>query len=423
MTTPLSLTFSILIKCIICFDPSKLEPGLNVCEGALWDKNFRHQIPHDTKLRTIYRQHLVDVFRRADLRTYDVVHPESDDQDQAWSVAPDAALAVTDGVRDDGFVECDVEIKSPVFRFCPRALRRIEKVCRVLRKLDSFVDDSCAFWVRIGNCGKGKGGFPLQTLKHFCMLTALFEDQINSLHPPHRVVGNASAKPPSVLFRQGLGQGRGQNQNPWDWIAIIQRCKSLRDLVMLFAGSEKRLDREWAYDFVPLLIEGQGPPHRRTIEFRQHKGTLEWTEMMAWVQVAGGLVLAAHGTSADRMARFISTCAFDGKFTVFDLFGRLKLGALKRFYLGGRYAHLRTEPIWILEEEEEEEGPRTGKGLEWWEEVERRHQVERGQQLRRLDELDKRHEIERQRVLEKRNEESKGAGWEGTEKEAGILEM
>ena len=391
MHNPLNLTFGVEIECIVLFDPTKYEEAIPYAEGTLWDKNISAHLHRESKLRIICRSFMVNILRTAGFRTYNVT---SSGGDQKWTVANDASIQIVDGPRTDGLLECDVEIKSPALRFCPKALRRIKRVVKLLTtEFDVFVNGSCGFHVHIGNW---KSGFPLQTLKHVCMLTAMFEHQLNSLHPAHRI-GNEHAKAPSAVFR---------GQNPWDTVATIQGCRARARLVRLYAGSERRPDRCFAYNLLP-LVSG---PHK-TIEFRQHKGTLDWSEMANWVQLAGGVVKAMHEISADGLAQLISTCAFDRKFTVFDLFLRLKLEALIPFYRGERHVHLRPEPLWVPGKIEGNAGagPRRRPGYERWDELEKRHRVERLQELKRLEELDRRHELERERELERQLEEADAA--------------
>ena len=228
------------------------------------------------------------------------------------------------------------------------------------------------------------------------MLTALFEHQFNSLHSADRI-GNLTAKAPSAVFK---------GQNPWDSVVAVQGCRSRGQLVRMFASDGGHgLDRCFAYNLLPLVVG----PHR-TIEFRQHKGTVHGAEMISWVQVVGGIVSAMHEISTEDLTRLISTCAFDRTFTVLELLRRLKLDALSTFYRGRLYVHLRPEPLWVPGRKDvaAEVGPRRLTEMERWEEMEKRHRAERRRELERLERrhemerLERRHEMERQWELERR---------------------
>ena len=390
MHDPLDLTFGVEIECVVVFDPARYESGIPVCEGVLWAPDLSEELSHQNKLQIICRSHIVEIFKREGFGTYDVTALERGGGDEKWTVESDASIKVKDGLRDDRFMECDVEIRSPALRFCPRALRRVQRAVRLLTsEFDVFVNESCGFHVHVGN---RRRGFPLQTVKNLCMLTAGFEAQLDSLHAPDRV-GNEYAKSPSAVF-QGL--------NPWDAVGMIQGCKTVADLVLLFSKSEHYPDKDFAYNLLP-LISGL----HKTIEFRQHKGTLDWAEMVNWIQVAGGLVNAMHETSADGMAKLIRTYAFDRRFTVLRLLQRLRLDQLVPFYRGQLHVHARPQPVWVLDRRDGSKGagPRRRVGVERWEEMEARHRIERLREIARLEELDKRHALERTRMIECQDEE------------------
>ena len=387
MHHPLNLTFGIEIECVVLFGPDEFEDAISLAEGFLWEKTDSSRLTHDDKLRIICRNKVIKTLRDNGFQTYAY---NTGKGDQKWTVGPDASVAIEDGRRVDGYLECDVEISSPALRFCPEALCRVKRLVEVLKKQFSVeVNTSCGFHVHIGN---RKSGFPLQTLKHLCMLTAMFEHQFNSLHSPDRI-GNQSAKAPSALFR---------GQNPWDTVKEVQDCRSRGQLVRLYASDGRGLDRCFAYNLLPLVVGAH-----RTIEFRQHRGTVDGAEMIGWGRVAGGIVNAMHEIDTESLTRLMSTCAFERKYTVLDLFLRLKLDDLSVFYRGRLHVHLRPEPMWVPGRKERavEAGPRRLNWDERWEEMERRH---RGERRRELERLERRHELERQWELERRAMEVDG---------------
>ena len=332
MPDPLHLTFGVEIECVVVFGPDEFEAAIPLAEGFLWDKQQSLRLAHDDKLRIICRNKVIQILRDHGFQTYGYNHSGVQKGDQKWTVEPDASVVIEDGRRVDGYLECDVEIKSPALRFCPEALKRLKRLVSVLKaQFRVEVNASCGFHVHVGN---RRSGFPLQTLKHLCMLTAMFEHQFNSLHSPDRVGNNPSAKAPSALFR---------GQNPWDTVAEIQDCRSRGQLVRLIASDGRGLDRCFAYNLLPLVVAGA----QRTIEFRQHRGTVQAAEMIGWVELVAGVVDAMHHIGTDCLTGLISTCAFDRKFTVLELLGRLNLGASSTFYRGRLHVHPRPEPLWV----------------------------------------------------------------------------
>ena len=387
MPDPLHLTFSVEIECIVVFGADEFEDGISLAEGFLWEKKHSLRMPYDEKVRIICRNKVIQILRTNGFQTYPYGAGKGDHE---WTVAPNVAVMIEDGRRVDGYLECDVEISSPPLRFCPEALQRVKKLLGVLKEQFRLeVNTSCGFRVHIGN---RKRGFPLQTLKHLCMLTALFEHQLNSLHPAHRV-GNESAKTPSALFK---------GENPWDSISAVQDCRSRGQLVRFCANGGRGLDSGFAVNLLP-LVKGA----HRSIEFRQHKGTMHGGEMSSWIQVVAGIVNAMHECDTEGLTRLIDDCAFDRKFSVLDLFCRLRLEPLCAFYKGRLYVHPRPEPLWIPEGKvvAVEAGPRRLTADERWEVMEKRQRDEKSRVLGRLE---RRHGLERQWELERRATEVDG---------------
>lgn len=328
MQTRLDLTFGIELECVMSFDPANYRGALRWGGGPLWKKEISAHLHEESKMRFLLRNHITRLLTDNGFPAYNVV---SEGGNQKWTVTNDTSIEIQDGPRGvGGFLECDIEIKSPAMRFCPKALRRVEKVIDLIkRNFDTSINESCGFHVHIGN---RKKAFPLQTLKHLCMLTAMFEHQLNSLHPAHRV-GNLHAKGPSAVFR---------GQNPWDTLMKIQGCKTKVELVLLYANNEGRLDRCFAYNLGPVVTSPN-----KTIEFRQHESTLDLEKIVNWVKVAARMVVAMHETSTEDLAKLISSCAFDPRYPVTDLLSWLKLNHLIRFYCFDLHQHQRPEPLWI----------------------------------------------------------------------------
>ena len=382
MQTPLDLTFGIELECVMFFDPAEYRGALPHGSGIFWEKRLSSQLHEESKLRLIFREYITKLLTENGFPAYSVA---SDGGNQKWTVTNDTSIEIKDGpCTGDGFLQCDVEIKSPAMRFCPKALRQVRKVVRLIkRNFDTSMNTSCGFHVHIGN---RKKGFPLQTLKHLCMLTAMFEHQLNSLHPAHRI-GNLQAKGPSTVFRC---------QNPWDTLIKIQGCKTKDELVLLYANDDGRLDRCFAYNLCSMVT---GP--NKTIEFRQHEGTLDLPKIMNWIEVAAGMVDAMHETSTEDLAQLISTCAFEPNYTISDLLIRLKPGDLYAFYYTQLHEHQRPKSLWIRDtiRENAEAAPRQRPAFDRLDQLERRHRQERAKELERIQKLDRRQKLERFREL------------------------
>lgn len=396
MQNPLNLTFGVEIEFIVSFESSKYEEGLPLGDGILWEKDPVSEYSRESALRTLLRHHIIQLLSEKGFPTYAVTEEEGD---QKWTVTHDTSIITNDN-PGQGRMECDVEIKSPAMRLCPKALLRVNDVVSLLiPNFDTYVNASCGLHVHIGN---QRAGFPLQTLKNLCLLTAVFEHQLDSFHPEDRL-DSLHAKRPSKVF---------QGQNPWDTVREIQNCASEGQLVFLYAN-DKGLDRNLAYNLCSMA-----EPSRKTIEFRQHAGTLDAVEIMNWIQVAGGLVNAMHEVNGFELAQIITDCAFRPGYTAIDLLLRLKMGNLVPYYEGRLHTHLRSEPIWVATrvKGKSKAAPRGRSGDDRreemenrhvfeirWEEMENRHKLERFRELDRLEELEHSHELERRRELDRRS--------------------
>lgn len=399
MHNPLNLTFGVEIECIVSFDPKIYKDGLSQADGILWEKEKQPATKYsrDSGLRTLLRHHITKVLSKEGFPAYAVT---STGGDQKWTVTNDTSIITNDHPGEKGFLECDVEIKSPAMRLRPKALRWVDDVlCLLTSQFNMYVNASCGLHVHIGN---QRAGFPLQTLKTLSMLTAMFEHQLNSFHPSDRL-SSLHAKGPSKAFK---------GQNPWDTVQAIQNCATRKQLLLLYAN-EEGLDRNFAYN-IPSMAAGL----RKTIEFRQHEGTLDTMKIINWVQVAGGLVNAMHEISGFELARLISDNAFVPRYTAIDLLYRLKMENLVPYYEGRLHTHPRPEPIWVAGRAggKSEAVPRVHSSDDWWEmenthtfetrweKMEGRHKLERIRELKKLEDLEFIREIERRRELERKSE-------------------
>lgn len=140
-----------------------------------------------------------------------------------------------------------------------------------------FVNESCGLHIHVGN---GTYGFPTCTVRQFVKMVTIFERQLATVHPHHRI-NNIHCRPPSCNFEsQDLGKK----------IRILEDAPSLTQPIKRMSSNPDGDKRGFAYNMRNLIIEGAPP----TIEFRQHQATLEIPEIGAWTEVVCGLVERAH---------------------------------------------------------------------------------------------------------------------------------
>lgn len=175
------------------------------------------------------------------------------------------------------------------------------------------INESCGLHVHVGN---ENSKFPLRTLRSFCSLITVFEHQLDSLHPPDRLQ-NPYAKSTSRAFAQGA--------SPMGKLSIVDELTTVSRLIRRFQPTG---DKHMAFNFFNLSENFDAP--LRTIEFRQHRGTLNPELITYWVMVACNLINMSHSDSSgvrDLIEKHISNT----NYTVIDLFKDLGIPDLAEF--------------------------------------------------------------------------------------------
>lgn len=237
--------------------------------------------------------------------------------------------------EDAEYGYCDVSIKSPASPLSQQAFSEIEDVLDILSSiadLEVIFDSSCGLHVHVGN---ESAGFPLQTLKNVSILTTVFEAQFSSLHPPERVLNNEYIKRQSAVFA---------GKSPWDIAMEIQLCQNTDELVGLWTKGNGESDKNLACSLLQMVAK----PGFQTIEFRQHKTTMEVGEICKWVELTTALVRYAHEVAFEDLMRVVEDIAFDPGRDIADLLCSLGMTAMADNYGGcEQYEHPRLEGAWV----------------------------------------------------------------------------
>lgn len=330
MPQPLNLTFGIELECIVRYPRATYIPALEDLGHPVSSSDTRY----DHIIAKIVRQHIALSLQSSG---YAARHPPQEQIQSAWMIDTDSSICSSPlfQLEDAEHGYCDVEIKSPACPFSQQALTETEDVLDNLASisdLEFIFDTSCGLHVHVGN---ESAGFPLQTLKNVCILTAVFEAQFSSLHPPARVLNNEYIKRQSAVFA---------GKNPWDIAMEIQRCQKTHELVGLWRKPNGEFDKDLACNLLQLVSERGF----RTIEFRQHKATMEMGEVCKWVELTTALVRYAHEVPFEDLMRVVEEIAFDPERNVADLLCSLGLIEMAGHYGGcERYEHPRLEGAWV----------------------------------------------------------------------------
>lgn len=283
----------------------------------------------------VLAQHMVDELRA---NNFPVNNPHVDNSDN-WTVSSDSTVGLE---RDevprhlDGSEWYPVELKSPAYRYRMEALTEVQRALDLVKeKFEIFVNETCGFHVHVGNRNRG---FTVETLKNLALLVTVFERQINQLHPRHRN-SNSWCDTPRLQF---------QSLNLWEVVEAIEAMPDIENLVLLmcrnrqFGGASKYQ----AYNFTNLT---RG--NLRTIEFRQHQGTMDNLAICAWISLTCRLVFVSHYAGPVGFIELVKEHADKSNFTIIDLLHNLDFEDLGRYYLmqyyNTRSSHRTPKGLWV----------------------------------------------------------------------------
>jgi len=246
-----------------------------------------------------------------------------------------------DRVPKGYFLE-SVELVSRKFHFYDDAWRgEITRVLNIIKDLETqswrfLTSTKTGFHVHIGN---NDSGFPLQTAKNVYTLATAFERCFDSLHTMPRIkhVDNDYCSPPSKFFRKGRFVDR-ESRSLMGWLTQIEDAQTFPDFGKLFILPAPRWQKansdydghSSAYNFDNLFAnEGRREENlTRTIEFRQHAGTLQTQDIFPWIKAVVRVVEWAHSIGEKELERLCNGKMYDRSFKIEQLFQVIQLDPL-----------------------------------------------------------------------------------------------
>ncbi|KAF2144481.1 uncharacterized protein K452DRAFT_142507 [Aplosporella prunicola CBS 121167] len=213
-----------------------------------------------------------------------------------------------------------------------------------------LLNRSCGLHVHVG---LGDLCLPLTTVRNLLQLTTAFERVIDELHSADRLPRNAFfCKPTSGRF---LSKRSIHLENPDDHRLVgkyklgyiephpLAWCRWIRanDFAHLVAGN-------YAYSTKHYYTDIKRRSQLGTIEFRQHRGTVDAEEIEAWVHVVAAMVRYSGEIRDDTgLIQFVKKHLVDPEFSVTDLLRCIGVRSATIEY----YQHKLTEEA-ALEEKE-----------------------------------------------------------------------
>lgn len=309
---PLNETCGVEIEFILVFFRSR--------EFQTWRETaIAREIPADKVILAELAER--DHARRGIINSLREVGFGVNDQDELdttrWTVASDGSVHATEEERESRtkrfangqqrsftgeecgrLIYCPVEVKSRVLPFNANSLLAVERAVQtIVKKHLVYVNESCGLHVHVGNQALG---FPIQTVKNFATLVTCFQKQFNQFHPEHRLQSDF------CLLETTAFEPR--DRDPSRMAVIIDKIETLEDIINRFGKHRDEpevINHNWCYNFNNLIFRED----RRTIEFRQHQGTLDSAAILRWIQFACISVSIAHSISKEELWRLILEAA------------------------------------------------------------------------------------------------------------------
>ena len=304
--TIFSLTFGVELEFIVRYNPEDYEGKRLKAEGKIWTDDLDGILVQMDMIETLNDNGFpTNSYKETDFLK--------------WTVDTDGTVSAS-GIKGSWHA---IEVKTPVLSSCRASLDLIDRVLKLLvSKFKIFTNEKCGLHVHVGNEDRG---FDLSTLKTFCSLITAFDSQLESLHPPSRVK-NPYAKGTETLFHHGA--------TLIEKLSIIERLETEENLITQFHLTEDSNDKYMAYNFLNLQLDpDRGAEPLRTIEFRQHRGTLDPKLITNWVTVVCGLIKKSYTDKGDIRELIETSRLHNPKYPVRSLLEELQLGEQAKFYM------------------------------------------------------------------------------------------
>ncbi|KAH8789012.1 putative amidoligase enzyme-domain-containing protein [Hyaloscypha sp. PMI_1271] len=299
-----------------------------------------------------------------------------------WQIDTDDSVR---GPHNTKYLWSSIEVKSPALAFNSENLKAVEDVCKIISKTYlTDVGESAGLHVHV-SAGVNTT-FRLQTLQNLFAFLFAFEPQIDALHPTHRQLNDQfcnSLRRHSTFVKEWWNE---YGQLPTIMQGVVELLKKNSLLELLIAVRWPLYDKGMRYNALnlSLFLENQGNPfnnlHPRTIEFRQHEGTLEPERIVQWIKALVGIINFVDTADRDSLTRLfrkakeekwqkesypkdasmekqLEPIPAEGSFTMIDLFRFIHLNEQADFYSSRLNDVIETEPpsrptVWKWEYEE-----------------------------------------------------------------------
>ena len=323
LESPISQTFGVEIECVAKCLPLQVESA----RRAVSPQRF-----HEAR-KGIVNQ-IYNLFTAAQIPVNNPLKMYGVSNYLKWSIWEDPSIREEEeGLGWVGsYHYFGLEIISRILQPNAEGLQEVVSVLGILRtQFNLITNRSTGLHVHVGN---GTKGFPLPTLKNLAQLVTGFEHIIHSLHPDCRLEEREAAR----LCRPPSESKYLQSQNPFEKMLCIEEVD---DLEAFLEVMNPGMSRAFAYNFQNLdPWEESGS---KTIEFRQHMGTVDAAQITAWIEFVTGLVNFSHEVSSAQHIAICMTRVTDDKFSILDLLKLIGKKHLVEYYWDKLYMRQRPD--------------------------------------------------------------------------------
>ena len=225
---------------------------------------------------------------------------------------------------DDEVMFFAAEIITRVLPYGPDGFSELTKALDTIKaNVTLFINKTCGLNIHVGNQTKG---FPTETVKKFTQLITAFEHIIESVCGDEFLFGNDCrnfAKSPSESKHLA-------SWNMCDNLLYLEQCKNIPALA---EALNPNMNRRFAYNFQNLLPDPNADYEpKRTIEMRQHLGSVEPDDIIPYAELTIGLLNYAHEASGGQVLMLCMQYYSDPAFTVLDLLRVIGKGHVAPYY-------------------------------------------------------------------------------------------
>jgi hypothetical protein len=264
-------------------DENSSSPECFQDDGVGWIPSHRHRryLMHQQPIEDTNKQSedLVDLTSAALWTT-----SSQDEFGNQWMVTEDPTVQST---RPQDYYWFSMEVQSPPYIFCEDALQAVKLACRTLTS-EFRVETNTSTGLHV-HAAEGADGYAFQTVKKLMAFLWTFEPQIDQLHPNRRASDEEKTWYESL--RRGSQLSRGAFTNPKIQLTVVQGLKHIYAADNLAALHDMMRADAWKSAYYMGHIESEYDDSiKKTIEFRQHEGSMNGTRITEWIKTVITLI-------------------------------------------------------------------------------------------------------------------------------------